>query len=249
MFKTMIAAAVMMAVVVSAGAAGPLPADFVYLRAIDPTIRQDMRYAGSDNFTGAALPGYDAGECILRAGAAKALKAVQADLAKDGLGLKVFDCYRPARAVAAMADWAASEAASDATTRRYYPTLDKAKLHALGYIARRSAHSTGLAIDLGLVRLDAAPGPTPAGACTGPAAERSAPDEVDMGTGFDCFDEKSHTASRAISAAQQKARATLLAAMKRHGFANYKREWWHFTFGTAKAAAADFPIAPMPAPP
>src|SRR5690606_22456974 len=114
MFKTMIAAAVMMAVVVSAGAAGPLPVDFVYLRAIDPTIRQDMRYAGSDNFTGAALPGYDAGECILRTGAAKALKTVQADLAKDGLGLKVFDCYRPARAVAAMADWAASEAASDA---------------------------------------------------------------------------------------------------------------------------------------
>src|SRR5687767_6430907 len=92
-----------------------LPPDFVYLRDVDATITQDMRYAGNDNFTGRALPGYDAAECVLRADAAQALQRVQAALAPSGLSLKVYDCYRPDRAVRAMARW--SRSPEDGTTR------------------------------------------------------------------------------------------------------------------------------------
>ena len=90
------------------GQAQRLPPDFVYLRDVDPTIAQDLRYAGNDNFTGRALPGYDAAECVLRADAAQALKRVQAALTPSGLSLKVYDCYRPERAVRAMARTARS---------------------------------------------------------------------------------------------------------------------------------------------
>ena len=61
-----------------------MPDDFVYLRDIDPTIHQDMRYAGANNFTGKHVPGYEAPECVLVRQAAEALKAVQADLRGQG---------------------------------------------------------------------------------------------------------------------------------------------------------------------
>ena len=89
-----------------AARAAEMPKDFVYLRDIDPTILQDMRYAGSNNFTRKHVPGYDAAECVLVRQTAEALKAVQADLRAKGLALKVYDCYRPARAVAAFVEWA-----------------------------------------------------------------------------------------------------------------------------------------------
>ena len=89
---------------------------------------------------------------------------------------------------------------------------------------------------------------SPYGACTAPAAQR-APDEVlDMGTGFDCFDVKSRTKSAGVTPAQQRRRALLVAAMRRHGFHNYFREWWHFEFaGARRGAAYDFPIVPRSA--
>ena len=96
----------------------------------------------SDNFTGRPLPGYGAGECILRREAADALKRVQADLAKENLGLKVYDCYRPTRAVRAMAAWA-HDGDDSAATKRFYPELQKRNLFRLGYIAAQSKHSTG----------------------------------------------------------------------------------------------------------
>src|SRR5262245_14827883 len=83
-----------------------MPKDFAYLRDVDPNIEQDMRYAGSANFFGRKVPGYDAAECVLVRRAADALKAVQAELEDKQLGLKVYDCYRPARAVASFVDWA-----------------------------------------------------------------------------------------------------------------------------------------------
>ena len=118
-----------------------MPQDFVYLRDIDPTILQDMRYAGRDNFTGAPVPGYDAPECVLVRPAAEALAAVQADLRAKGLTLKVYDCYRPARAVAAFVDWA-KEPDDPAAKTTYYPNLPKAALFP-DYIATRSGHSRG----------------------------------------------------------------------------------------------------------
>ena len=231
-----------------AGARDALPAGFVYLRDIDPGIAQDMRYAASDNFTGHPLPGYDAAECVLRRDVALALAKVQAELARQKLSLKTYDCYRPARAVTAFARWAQSR--EDGATRRFYPALDKRNLFRLGYIAAQSAHSTGTAIDLTIVQV---PAPRTApydpamryGPCTGPAAQRAPDSSLDMGTGFDCFDLRSHTASGGISAAQKTARAMLGAAMRAHGFHNYFREWWHFTYGRG-TQLYDFPILPRP---
>jgi zinc D-Ala-D-Ala dipeptidase len=230
------------------GAAERLPEGFVYLRDVAPGIVQDMRYAGADNFTGRPLPGYDAAECVLRRDVAEALRGVQADLVRENLSLKVYDCYRPTRAVAAFARWA--QAGEDnSATKRFYPTLEKRSLFAQGYIAAHSRHSTGTAVDLTLVER-AAP-PVPAfdrnavyGACTASAAQRAPDNSLDMGTGFDCFDDKSHTATSAISGEQKRWRLRLVAALRARGFHNYFREWWHFSFGARPAQVYDFSIAP-----
>lgn len=225
-----------------------LPDGFVFLREVDPTIAQDMRYAGTNNFTGEALPGYGGGECVLRRQAAEALKRVQADLTAQGLSLKTYDCYRPARAVRAFAQWAASGRESEAT-RRFYPSLRKETLFAAGYISGASLHSNGTAVDLTVVpmrteqpRLDPA---ARYGACTAPVAQRTPDNSLDMGTGFDCFDTRAHARNAQIDAAQKRARQTLLDAMSRHGFKNYFREWWHFAFPIGQPARQfDFPIPP-----
>jgi D-alanyl-D-alanine dipeptidase len=224
-----------------------LPAGFVYLRAIDPTIAQDIRYAGSDNFVGSPLPGYEAAQCILRQDVAAALKRVQADLVASRLSLKVYDCYRPTRAVRAMTAWA-NDGRPDGATKRFFPNLPKSSLSGLAYIGSRSQHSTGTAIDLTLIEISGAPAaafdPAAAyGPCTGPAAQRSPDNSVDMGTSFDCFDPASHTASAAVGAEQRRWRNALVEAMRRQGFANYDREWWHFSYTNAgRTSEHDFPI-------
>src|SRR5450755_4400708 len=85
---------------------------FVYLRDVEPGIIQDMRYATRDNFVGRPLPGYDAGEC---------------DLVRENLSLRVYDCYRPTRAVTAFMRWA-NDGARDNPTKRFYPALEKRTL-------------------------------------------------------------------------------------------------------------------------
>jgi len=226
-----------------APAQGVLPAGFVYLRDIDASIAQDMRYAGADNFVGRPLPGYEAAECILRREVATALKRVQASLAPSGLSLKVYDCYRPTRTVAAMASWA-HDGRSGAATKRFFPKLQKGSLFA-GYISSRSQHSTGVAVDLTLVAAGGAPAAAfdpkaTYGPCTAAPPERSPDNSIDMGTGYDCFDVKSHTRS-AVSPEQRRSRNMLLAAMAAQGFHNYFREWWHFSYGLS-GHAWDFPI-------
>ena len=228
-----------------------LPVGFVYLRDVDPTIVQDIRYAGVDNFVGRPLPGYAAAECILRRDVAAALKRVQADLAGSGLALKVYDCYRPERAVRAMASWANDGRSGDAG-KRFFPRLSKSSLFARGYIAARSAHSTGIAVDLTLIAVSSAAAAifdmaASYGPCTGPAAKRSPDNSLDMGTGFDCFDVNSHTASAAIDTEQRRWRALLVAVMAKRGFSNYHREWWHFAYANRGSAPHyDFPISPRP---
>ena len=240
------ALAVALALAAGAAAAQPLPASFVHLRDVDPTIPQDMRYATANNFTGHSLPGYDAGACILQRAAALALKRVQADLAKENLSLKVYDCYRPTRAVAAMARWAADPHAMP-DTRRFYPGLRKGRLFALGYIASHSAHSRGVAIDLTLVPQGVQQAAFDASAlyrsCAGPASERAPDDSLDMGTSFDCFSTKSYTRTGGLTVEQRQRRDRLVRAMARHGFVNYKREWWHFSYPAADPRREyDFPV-------
>jgi D-alanyl-D-alanine dipeptidase len=229
-----------------AARAQALPAGFAYLRDIDPTILQDIRYAGVNNFVGRPLAGYGAAECVVKREVGLALKAIQRELAAQKLSLKMFDCYRPERAVADMVAWAGN-GKETAAERRYNPAFSKADLFRLGYIATHSQHSTGAALDLTLVDLtadnSAAFDPAKAYAdCTAPAAARAPEGSVDMGTGYDCSDVKAHTASSLITPAQRRWRNVLVAAMAKQGFVNYSKEWWHFSQSGADRQAYDFPI-------
>jgi len=76
---------------------------------------------------------------LLRPEAARALARVQARLRADGLGLKVFDGYRPIRATQAMVNWA--------TRSGNEWVLEQ------GYVARQSGHNRGATVDLTVVRL------------------------------------------------------------------------------------------------
>jgi D-alanyl-D-alanine dipeptidase len=227
-------------------AAQGLPGGFAYLRDIDPSIIQDIRYAGANNFIGRPLAGYGASECVVKREVGVALKAIQQELAKQKLSLKMFDCYRPARASHDMVLWA-QNGRETAAERRYNPAFSKQELFRLGYIAERSGHSTGAALDLTLVDLAADNlarfDPAKAYAdCTAPAEARSPEGSVDMGTGYDCSDAKAHTAASSITPAQRKWRSLLVAAMSKQGFVNYSKEWWHFSLPGAGGPAYDFPI-------
>jgi D-alanyl-D-alanine dipeptidase len=248
------------AIAVAAGRMEPartagLAPGLAYLRDVDPTIVQDLKYATLDNFTGRVVPGYEDSACILARPVAEALARVQKALQRDGLGLKVYDCFRPRRAVQAFVAWAAS-AETSLDHRRFHPRTAKTALFPEGYIARTSSHSQGVAVDLTLVALPAAAQPAfdPAaayGPCNGAAEQRAPDNSVDMGTGFDCFDPMSHTQSREVPLASRRWRSRLVEAMAAQGFANYAREWWHFTLPVTGAhPAPDVPAATSrPGPP
>jgi D-alanyl-D-alanine dipeptidase len=209
-----------------------------------------MRYAGPNNFTGKPVPGYDAAECMLVRQAAEALKAVQADLRAKGLAVKVYDCYRPARAVASFVDWAKLPDDPEAKSV-YYPNLDKAALFP-DYIATHSGHSRGATVDLTLVPLDAEAELSPATedakpqACTAPQQGQAPDGSLAMGTTFDCFDTKANVGAQRLGEEERKNRETLRAAMLAHGFTDYSPEWWHFTLAKEPYPDTyfDFPIAP-----
>jgi zinc D-Ala-D-Ala dipeptidase len=216
---------------------------FVRLSDAAPAILQDMRYAGAFNFTAARVPGYDAAACILRASAAKALQRAQSLLEREGLRLKVYDCYRPARAVRAFAAWARAPE-TGGLKHVFYPHIDKARLFQLGYISSQSKHSRGIAVDIGLERADkpVTMQAEKAGGCDGPS--RVAESALDFGTAYDCFSPLSATLHPRISADARVNRLKLLTALRAHGFRNYAREWWHFEFSdpNAPVQAFDFPV-------
>lgn len=217
-------AAVVVTTIVSAHAhAGSLPEGFVYLADIAPEIRQDMRYAGRRNFTGGKVPGYRAAECVLAREAASALKAVHKALSSKGLGIKVFDCYRPNKAVRHFVAWAAH---SNGFDPEYHPRVRRNALIAEGYIAKRSGHSSGYAVDLTLTD--------------------STGRELDMGTSFNFFDPLAQTTNGNVPAAAAGRRHVLVSAMAAAGFVNYRREWWHFSLKSLspKKSVHDFDIVP-----
>lgn len=181
------------------------------VRALDSTIRVELRYAGPDNFTGAPLPGYQANRALLRREAAEALARVQRRLAGEGLGLKVWDGYRPVRATQAMVAW------TERTNQTWL--LDS------GYIARRSRHNQGVAVDLTLVDLHSGV-------------------EVPMGTPYDTFGEAAHTANATGSVKQSRDR--FVEVMASEGFTNYPMEWWHFSYAVDDPVPFDLVIRPAP---
>lgn len=187
-------------------------AGLVDVRSSIPDLDLDIRYAGSSNFVGTAVDGYEASRCYLLKPAAEALQRVQESLRAENLRLRVFDCYRPVRAVQHFVRWA-HDLADQKTKAEYYPHLPKSTL--LGdYIAPTSGHSRGATLDLTILRCD------PTGSnCV----------ELDMGTPFDFFDTRANTDSPGLTATQRENRELLRAAMEREGFRNYPMEWWHYT--------------------
>jgi zinc D-Ala-D-Ala dipeptidase len=209
-------------------------AALVHLRAIDAGILQDIRYAGPNNFTGRPVHGYGAPECLLLRDVAEALSRVQKELRQRKLSLKVYDCYRPRRAVRAFQAWV-QDPEADPLLKRFHPNLDKGQLIGLGYIAGVSRHSRGDTVDLTLVALPAKRVPAfkrdgAYGPCTGPAEARAPDNSIDMGTSFDCFDALSHTKAADLTPEQARWRQVLIDAMAQQGFRNYPKEWWHFTY-------------------
>lgn len=229
----------------SEACADPLPAGFVRLRELAPAVAQDIRYATRFNFTGAAVPGYGRSECVLTRAAADAVIRVEKRLARQGYGLKLFDCYRPIRAVAAFNDWVKRPGAPG-SGRIFHPGIARGDLVAEGYIAGASGHSRGSTVDAGLIRAGDAALPTPvdAGPCDGPPATRPRETGLDLGTSFDCFSEKSALGHPGVTSQARRNRAVLAAAMSAEGFRGYGKEWWHFTLAKEPfpKTSFDFPI-------
>ena len=202
------------------------PEGFVDAHATVPGLVVDMRYAGSENFVGRPIAGYAAPVCILSRPAADALAKAQAQLAPFGLGLKVFDCYRPARAVADFVRWA-RDPADQARKADYYPNVDKSRLFELGYIAEKSGHSRGSTVDLTIVDVR-----------TGA--------ELDMGTPYDLFDTRSWPSEPTLAPAARANRMLLQTVMTANGFRSLKEEWWHFTLRNEPHPQTwfDFPVTP-----
>lgn len=204
---------------------------FVYLHEVDPTILVSVRYATSDNFVGQPVDGYTVPVIITTLHAAQALHKVQQNVKKDGYCLVVYDAYRPQQAVDYFISW--STLADDQRMKHeYYPRVDKREVFTLGYIAKRSGHSRGSTFDLTLIRDGQNVHPIE-------IKERVLSDgfsikflddgTVDMGSSFDLLDIASHTATDLIDSSARALRIYLKNVMKKHGFKNYSKEWWHFT--------------------
>lgn len=187
-----------------------LPDGFVYIKTENPNIQVDLRYAGTNNFTGSIVDGYLSDQAaIITANAASALSEIQAQLEREGLGLLVYDAYRPAKAVRFFVEWAKNDDFS--TKEEYYPNLKKSTLTSSGYIAKKSAHSRGSAVDLTIIDL-------------------STGEPLDMGSNFDLLDKKSWHGTSLITDEQSQNRKKLKSVMETYGFSAYSKEWWHYTY-------------------
>ena len=186
-----------------------LPKGFSYVSEIDATIKKELRYATSNNFIGKPIDGYLKDSLIISKPAAKALKEIQTKLMLSGLSLKIFDAYRPQQAVDHFVRWA--KVMNDTLMKQlYYPDVQKSELFTLGFIASKSGHTRGSTVDLSIVDV-------------------KTNKEVDMGSSYDFFGEKSHPFYKKITEAQMKNRMLLRTIMIKNGFIPYDNEWWHFT--------------------
>jgi D-alanyl-D-alanine dipeptidase len=210
-----------------------VPHDFVDIKDVIPSIVLDIRYYTPHNFVGERIDGYNAPKCLLTKQAAEALKNAQEELGKFSLSLKLYDCYRPQRAVNEFITWA-GDPADIKMKSEFYPDIDKKDLFNQDYIAKRSGHSRGSTIDATIV-----PIPIPSEVkyipgqdlhpCYWPEEKRFKDNGIDMGTGFDCFSKLSQTESNQLNIQQQVNRLALKTIMEKYGFINLESEWWHYT--------------------
>lgn len=186
----------------------PLPEGFCNLKMRVPGLEVRAAYYFDDNFTGANVDGYLANAAVGTEQLARGLERALELARERGLGLMIWDAYRPERAVRRFAQWARQP--EDYLTRaRHYPNVDKSRLFELGYIAESSGHSRGSTVDLTLTDGAGAP--------------------LDMGTDFDFMDEASHHDSPLVPRECAARRNLLRGIMARAGFKEYANEWWHYS--------------------
>jgi len=186
-----------------------LPEGFVYLSDIESSIKSELRYLTSNNFIGKPINGYYKNCVILTKETANALKKVQKELLKENLSLKIFDAYRPQKAVDHFVEWA--KVLNDTVMKsQYYPEVEKSELFKLGFIASKSGHTRGSTVDLTIVN-------------------RISGKELDMGSPYDFFGKESHPFFEKINKKQKDNRLLLRNLMLKHNFKPYNNEWWHFT--------------------
>lgn len=186
-----------------------LPKNFVSLKEKIPNIELDIRYFGEDNFIGKPIDGYLACNATLTTKATNSLMKVQKELNGFGLGLKIFDAYRPQKAVDHFVRWGL-DLEDTVMKDKYYPMVEKKNLFKEGYIAKKSSHSRGSTVDLTIIDL-------------------SSKQELDMGSYFDFFSKHSWIRYDKITLQQRANRMLLNSVMSRYGFKSYAQEWWHFT--------------------
>ena len=198
---------------------------FVLLADYVPGVVQEIRYYSTYNFVGDRIDGYEEPCAIITKDAARALKAVSSEMNVMGYRLKIFDAYRPAKAVKHFVFWGIED--MDLRMKPFfYPELEKQELFVKGYIASRSSHSRGSTVDLTLLDMG-----------TGR--------EVDMGSPFDLFSEVSHPDYMGVTEEQYQNRMLLQSVMVRNGFVPIDCEWWHFTLRNEPFPETyfDFPVS------
>ncbi|MEO6348973.1 MAG: M15 family metallopeptidase [Aquaticitalea sp.] len=186
-----------------------LPEGFVYVKTIIPDLDVELRYHTSHNFVGDTITGYKANKLILTLRTAEALKQVQEELEIQNLCLKVYDGYRPQRAVNHFVDWA-RKLDDTINKQEFYPKVKKQNLFEEGYIASHSGHSRGSTLDLTIT-------------------DGNTGIPLDMGSPYDFFGPESWVDYGSITKAQKSNRKLLQEVMQKYNFRNYENEWWHFT--------------------
>ena len=186
-----------------------LPEGFVYVKSIIPDLDVELRYFTTNNFVGDTIDGYEANRLILTKATAEKLKLVQDELQEQNLCLKVYDGYRPQRAVNNFITWA-RDLNDTIKKSQFYPEAEKRNLFQAGYIASRSGHSRGSTIDLTII-------------------DGQTGEPLDMGSPFDHFGKESWIAHEPLTDLQKQNRQLLQTVMLKHNFRNYSKEWWHFT--------------------
>lgn len=186
-----------------------LPDGFVYVKDIIPDLDVELRYFGSNNFVGKPINGYNTNKLIITEQTAIALKLVHEELQNHNLCLKVYDGYRPQKAVNHFVEWA-RDLGDTINKQNYYPNVKKIHLFDEGYIASKSGHSRGSTIDLTII-------------------DGNTGVSLDMGSAYDFFGKESWVEYQNILENQKANRQLLQKIMLKHGFRNYPKEWWHFT--------------------
>jgi D-alanyl-D-alanine dipeptidase len=198
---------------------------FVFLDEVLTGVRWDAKYATWDNFTGTPVDGYEVNRVVGSDALADALREATTLAATIGFGMLLWDGYRPQRAVNRFLEWSA-QPEDGCTKQRFYPNINRSEMFTCGYVAPKSGHSRGSAIDLTLYRLD-----------TGELAS--------MGGSHDLMDERSHHQARGVSAVEARNRRTLCDVMEHSGFRRYEYEWWHYSLSDEPHPDTyfDFPIS------